>query len=152
VAAILVEVLEQRVEADAESFEPVEPDEPDEPEEPPEPVVPLEPTAPPVEPAEVEFAGSDWPAPVDVPPLALGEDVVEAVGAGVDEEAADAPSSRTPSPLLHAVKVSVAAVIAAAASMRVRWPRRVRVDMGSPWCVTELARTARPGAGSGVLG
>jgi hypothetical protein len=61
-----------------------------------------------------------------VPPLALGEDVVEAVGVGVDADPADAPSSRAPSPLLHAVNASVAAVSAAATSMRVRW---VRVDM-----------------------
>jgi hypothetical protein len=70
VAAIRVEALEQRMEADAESFEPeepetpvesevpVEPEAPVEPDEPLEPVVPLEPAAPPAEPSEVELAGS----------------------------------------------------------------------------------------------
>ncbi|WP_323186005.1 hypothetical protein [Streptomyces sp. NBC_01373] len=132
VAAIRVEALEQGTEADAESSEPVEPEEPLEPEEPfepDEPDVPLEPAAPPVEPLEVEpvwSVWSVWPAPVDVPPLAFCDDVVEAVGAAVDEDPADAPSSRTPSPPLHAASVSVAAVIAAATSMRERWVRWVR--------------------------
>ncbi|WP_338120026.1 hypothetical protein [Streptomyces sporangiiformans] len=130
-AVIRVEVLEQEVWADAESFEPEEPEVPVDPEEPEEPVVPLEPAAPPVwpseaEPLEPEPAGRTCPAPVDVPPSALGEGVPDAVGDDVDVDPADAPSSRTPSPLLHAASVSVTTVIAAAPSMRVRW---VRADM-----------------------
>nr|WP_324614324.1 hypothetical protein [Streptomyces kebangsaanensis] len=124
-AVIRVEALEQGVEADAGSLEPVEPVEPGEsvePDEPVEPVVPLEPAAPPAAPPEAQPARPACPAPVEVPPLVLGEDV----GAGVDADPADAPSSWTPSPLLHAVNVSAAAASAAAANTRVRW---VRVDM-----------------------
>ncbi|MFE9440396.1 hypothetical protein ACFYO2_15540 [Streptomyces sp. NPDC006602] len=120
-AAIRVMVAEQGTVADAESFEP-----PDA-----EPVEP--PDAEPFEPPDAGLAGSPCPVPVDVPPLpsvdgvadaadGVGEDVAEAV----DPDPADAPSSRTPSPWLHAASVSVATVIAAAASIRVRW---VRADM-----------------------
>ncbi|GAB2959060.1 hypothetical protein GCM10023080_018710 [Streptomyces pseudoechinosporeus] len=119
-AVIRVEALEQGVEADAESsFEPVEPEAPVEPDELLEPVVPLEPAAPPVEPSEVEPSWSVSPAPVEFPPPVLAEGVVEAV----DADPADAPSSWVPSPLSQAVSVSVAAVSAAATSMRVRLAR-----------------------------
>ncbi|WP_457460331.1 hypothetical protein [Streptomyces sp. TE5632] len=115
-AVIRMEVLEQGVEADSESLEPAEPDEPV------APVVPLEPAVPPVESPEAQPAGSVCPAPAEFSPLASGEDA----GADVDVDPAGAPSSWTPSPLLHAVNVSAAAANAAAANTRVRW---VRVDM-----------------------
>ncbi|CAM5733030.1 hypothetical protein SALBM311S_11269 [Streptomyces alboniger] len=59
------------------------------------------------------------PPPWDVPPLFWGEVVADAVGDEVDVDTVEAPSSRAPCPSLHAVSVSVTAVSAAAASMRV---------------------------------
>ncbi|MER5994419.1 hypothetical protein [Streptomyces viridosporus] len=124
-AVIRTEALEQGAEADAGSLKRVESDELVEPDDPVEPVVPLEPAVPPVESPEAQPAGSVCPAPVGVSPLVPGEDV----GADADAEPAGAPSSWTPSPLLHAVSVSAAAVNAAATNTRVRRVRWVRVDM-----------------------
>lgn len=75
--------------------------------------------------------------------------MADVLGDSVDAVTFDAPSSRTPPPSLHAASVSVANVIAAAASMRLRV---VRADMADPPGVERvLMQAARPGAGSGVL-
>jgi hypothetical protein len=137
----------QDVRVGPESCEPDDFDESDEPFEPDEFCVPFPSLGLEFE-FEFEF-DEDAACPASVV-VSLFFDADAGVDDGWDVVPADAPSSRTPSPLLHAVSVSVAIVIAAAASVRVRV---VRADMSDPPdAVRALVRTARPSDGSGVLG
>jgi hypothetical protein len=112
---------ESESEAESDPEEGWEPFEPVEPDALVEPVVPLEPVPPVLPVPLVEFLAPACPASVAVPPVVVDEESDAA-----DEDPVAAPSSRAPSVLLHAVRVRVTAVSAAAASRRVR---AVRADM-----------------------